>query len=95
MLNTIRKVANLAPVNYVESSRKKKSRRFSSNFVLRFSNLQRPDRLITKLKSINFDENKGQKLIIVRQPRNADEKSKGFTHARVERAPGVLMKSQT
>ena len=57
------------------------------------SNLQRPDRLITKLKTINFDENTRQKLIIVRQPRNADEKSKGFTNARVERTPGVLIKS--
>ncbi|CAF4972913.1 unnamed protein product [Rotaria sp. Silwood1] len=57
-------------------------------------NLQRPDRLITKLKSINFDENKRQKLIIVRQPRNADEKSKGFTSIRIERAPGVLIKNQ-
>ncbi|CAF0873866.1 unnamed protein product [Adineta ricciae] len=59
----------------------------------RINNLQRPDRLITKLKSINFDENTRQKLVIVRQPRNADEKSKGFTSARVERAPGVLMKA--
>ncbi|CAF4752772.1 unnamed protein product [Rotaria sp. Silwood2] len=57
-------------------------------------NLQRPDRLITKLKSINFDENKRQKLIIIRQPRNVDEKSKGFTSIRIERAPGVLIKSQ-
>ncbi|CAF3338742.1 unnamed protein product [Rotaria sp. Silwood1] len=60
----------------------------------RVNNLQRPDRLITKLKSINFDENKRQKLIIVRQPRNADEKSKGFTSIRIERAPGVLIKNQ-
>lgn len=59
-----------------------------------FSNLQRPDRLITKLKSINFDENTRQKLVIVRQPRNADEKSKGFTSTRVERSPGVLIKAQ-
>jgi len=59
----------------------------------RINNLQRPDRLITKLKSINFDENTRQKLIIVRQPRNADEKSKGFTNIRVERAPGVLIKT--
>ncbi|CAF1160122.1 unnamed protein product [Adineta ricciae] len=59
----------------------------------RVNNLQRPDRLITKLKTINFDENTRQKLIIVRQPRNADEKSKGFTNARVERTPGVLIKS--
>ncbi len=58
-----------------------------------FSNLQRPDRLITKLKSINFDENTRQKLVIVRQPRNVDEKSKGFTIVRVERAPGVLIKT--
>ncbi len=58
-----------------------------------FSNLQRPDRLITKLKSINFDENTRQKLIIVRQPRNADEKSKGFTNIRIEREPGVLIKT--
>lgn len=65
---------------------------FSSS--TRFSNLQRPDRLITKLKSINFDENTRQKLVIVRQPRNADEKSKGFTSARVERSPGVLIKAQ-
>jgi len=57
------------------------------------SNRQRPDRLITKLKSINFDENTRQKLVIVRQPRNADEKSKGFTNIRVERAPGVLIKT--
>ncbi|CAF1266558.1 unnamed protein product [Adineta steineri] len=60
----------------------------------RINNLQRPDRLITKLKSINFDENTRQKLVIVRQPRNADEKSKGFTSARIERAPGTLIKSQ-
>ncbi|CAF0761612.1 unnamed protein product [Rotaria sordida] len=60
----------------------------------RVNNLQRPDRLITKLKSINLDETKRQKLIIVRQPRNADEKSKGFTSIRIERAPGVLIKSQ-
>ncbi|CAF4407626.1 unnamed protein product, partial [Rotaria sp. Silwood2] len=60
----------------------------------RVNNLQRPDRLITKLKSINFDENKRQKLIIIRQPRNVDEKSKGFTSIRIERAPGVLIKSQ-
>ena len=59
-----------------------------------FSTLQRPDRLITKLKSINFDENTRQKLVIVRQPRNVDEKSKGFTSARVERSPGVLIKAQ-
>jgi len=45
------------------------------------------------LKSINFDENTRQKLIIVRQPRNADEKSKGFTNLRIERAPGVLIKT--
>lgn len=88
------KVANLVPVNYVDSSNETK-RTFVNRFIAAFfSNLQRPDRLITKLKSINFDENKGQKLIIVRQPRNAEEKSKGFTHARVERAPGVLIKSQ-
>lgn len=62
--------------------------------ILSLSNLQRPDRLITKLKSINFDENTRQKLVIVRQPRNADEKSKGFTSARVERAPGTLLKAQ-
>jgi hypothetical protein len=49
--------------------------------------------LITKLKSINFDENTRQKLVIVRQPRNADEKSKGFNNARIERAPGVLIKA--
>jgi cold shock CspA family protein len=60
----------------------------------RINNLQRPDRLITKLKSINFDENTRQKLVIVRQPRNADEKSKGFTSARIERLPGVLIKAQ-
>jgi len=60
----------------------------------RINNLQRPDRLITKLKSINFDEITRQKLVIVRQPRNADEKSKGFTSARIERAPGVLLKAQ-
>ncbi|CAF3428799.1 unnamed protein product [Rotaria socialis] len=60
----------------------------------RVNNLQRPDRLITKLKSINFDENTRQKLVIIRQPRNADEKSKGFTSVRSERAPGVLIKAQ-
>lgn len=58
-----------------------------------FSHLQRPDRLISKLKSMNVDPNKGQKLIIVRQPRNADEKSKGFTYFRIEREPGVLVKN--
>ena len=42
---------------------------------------------------MNVDPNKGQKLIIVRQPRNADEKSKGFTHLRIEREPGVLVKN--
>jgi len=56
------------------------------------SNLQRPDRLISKVKTLNIDETKGQKLVIVRQPRNADEKSKGFTSNRVERLPGVLIK---
>ncbi|CAF3951002.1 unnamed protein product [Rotaria sordida] len=60
----------------------------------RVNNLQRPDRLITKLKSVNFDENTRQKLVVVRQPRNADEKSKGFTNVRIERAPGVLIKAQ-
>ncbi|CAF0756986.1 unnamed protein product [Adineta steineri] len=59
----------------------------------RTNNLQRPDRLITKLKTVNIDENKGQKLVIVRQPRNADEKSKGFNNNRIERAPGVLIKT--
>ncbi|CAF3081035.1 unnamed protein product [Rotaria socialis] len=59
----------------------------------RINTLQRPDRLITKLRSVNFDENKRQKLIIIRQPRNADEKSKGFTSIRVERAPGVLTRT--
>lgn len=42
---------------------------------------------------MNLDENTRQKLIIVRQPRNADEKSKGFTSIRVERAPGVLVRT--
>ena len=59
----------------------------------RVTHLQRPERLITKLKSINFDENTRQKLIIIRQPRNADEKSKGFTSVRTERAPGVIRKT--
>lgn len=68
--------------------------RYHIDFCVFCSNLQRPDRLITKLKSINFDENTRQKLIIVRQPRNADEKSKGFTAVRVERSPGVLIKAQ-
>jgi hypothetical protein len=92
MHNIILKVANHAQINYVESSKFIDSK-YEKSLVLFFSNLQRPERLITKLKSINFDENTRQKLVIVRQPRNADEKSKGFTNIRIESAPGVLIKT--
>lgn len=69
-----------------------KSGKPCANKLRRINNLQRPDRLISKIKTLNIDETKGQKLVIVRQPRNADEKSKGFTSNRVERLPGVLIK---
>ncbi|CAF0970741.1 unnamed protein product, partial [Didymodactylos carnosus] len=59
----------------------------------RLNNLQRPERLITKLKTMNIDETKRKRLVIIRQPRNADEKSKGFTTARIERRPGMLLQA--
>ncbi|CAG2065498.1 unnamed protein product, partial [Timema podura] len=50
---------------------------------------ERPERLISRLRTISVDES-GPKLILVRQPRGPDG-TKGFTDdVRQQRAPGVV-----
>lgn len=56
--------------------------------------LERPERLISRLRTISVDE--GPRLVIVRQPRGPDEEgnagNKGFSpDARRQRSPGQLL----
>lgn len=54
---------------------------------------KRPDRLITKLRTTNIDDKSGRQLVLVRQPRNPDGKTKSFSKSRVERLPGILLET--
>jgi hypothetical protein len=54
---------------------------------------KRPERLITKLRTTNIDDKSGRQLILVRQPRNPDGKTKSFSRTRVERLPGFIVET--
>ncbi|CAF0834579.1 unnamed protein product [Brachionus calyciflorus] len=51
---------------------------------------QRPERLVTKLKSANIDNESGKQLILTRGPFNPDGKTKSFSRVFKERLPGQL-----
>lgn len=52
--------------------------------------VKRPDRLLSKLKVTNIDDKNGKQLILVRQPKNPDGKTKSFSKKLVERLPGTF-----
>jgi hypothetical protein len=49
------------------------------------------ERLNTKLKILNIDEQSGKQLKLVRQPNNPDSKVKSFSRLLRERLPGSLL----
>lgn len=54
-------------------------------------NEQRPDRLVTKLKQANVDNQNGKQFILIRGPVNPDGKTKSFAKKLIERAPGTTL----
>lgn len=65
---------------------------FIMNFIyLFYSDARRPERMMSKLRSISIDDS-GPKIVTIRQPKGPDTSSKGFSsEARQPRKPGVVI----
>jgi SUZ-C motif len=60
-------------------------------FILYYSDARRPERMMSKLRSISIDDS-GPKIVTIRQPKGPDASSKGFSsEARLPRKPGVVI----
>lgn len=65
----------------------------SGNYVSKKTenqNEQRPDKLVTKLKSANIDNESGKQFVLIRGPINPDGKTKSFAKKLIERIPGII-----
>jgi hypothetical protein len=60
-------------------------------YNLIFRDARRPERMMSKLRSISLDES-GPRMVTLRQPKGPDANAKGFSsEARLPRKPGVLI----
>lgn len=65
----------------------------SGNYVSKKTenlNENRPDKLVTKLKSTNIDNESGKQFVLIRGPINPDGKTKSFAKKLIERFPGMI-----